>query len=245
MSDPAPPGEPRPFALHRTPPAPAGRARLVAAGLGVAAVGVVLVGLLAGRGTSALSLGPLLVTPGVGLGPLRFGQASVADAERLLGAPGSVHVQRNDSQSFGPDGAGPITRHGFATMVYPDRGVVLCFSTEVDASFDEGGPAHREMFERYRRLPNAPLDRVEVGVRGTGVVTDRGLRIDDGLEELLQKHGVPARMHLDGRDTRYLYLEGLIVTVEAQARRVTSLSVSPPFVAATLDRIWRAYEADR
>jgi len=212
----------------------------VAAGLGVAAVALLLLAVLFGRGTSALGLS-LEVTPGVGLGSLRFGEASVADAERLLGKLHDDSVQRTNSQSFGPGGASPEVRRAVAEMAYRGR-VTLHFTAEVDPAFDAGRPAHREMFARFRRLSGAPLSSVEV--LGTDFATASGLRVGDTLEAMLEKQGPPARYLSGRRGTRYLYAEGLVVEVEAegQATRVTEMSVSPPFDVKGLDRTWRVYE---
>lgn len=226
--------------LHRAPPAPAGRGKLIAGGLGVAALALVLLTVVLGRGTAAL--GPsLVVEPGVGLGSLRLGESSVADAERLLGKLHDDSVQRTNSQSFGPDGAGPEVRRAVADMAYRGR-VTLHFTAEVDPSFDAGSPAHREMFARFRGLDAAPLSGVEVV--GTDFATARGLRVGDTLEAMLEKQGPPARVLSGRRGTRYLWAEGLVVEVEGegQTARVTELSVAPPFDLKGLDRKWRVYE---
>ncbi|MGE0712684.1 MAG: hypothetical protein AB7N76_09140 [Planctomycetota bacterium] len=237
-------GQPRPFELHRAPPAEAGRSRLLVGTLALVGVGLLLLALLAGRGLSALTLGSLVVEPGVGLGPLRFGQANVAEAERYLGQGHDDSVQRSSTQSFGPGGAGPKVHGAVASMAYRSRGVTLQFSALVDESFDQGDPAHQEMFARFRRLERAPLSSVEV--RGKGVATTRGLRVGDTFEVMLEKHGAPARYFPGRRETRYLYPEGLRVEVEtaAGAKVVRSLSVSPPIDPATLDQLWRVYQPE-
>lgn len=236
-------GQPRPFELHRAP-APPSRGPLIAGGLALVAVALVLVAVLARRGTSALSVGPLEVTPGVGLGTLRFGQSSVADAARLLGQGYDGSVQRTSSQSFGPDGESPKVHRAVAEMAYRERGVSLYFSAEVDESFDSGSPAHLEMFERFSKLAAAPLSSIEV--RRADVATTRGLRVGDVFDDLLAKHGPPARRFDTMRETRYLYPEGLVVEVEPEAKggRVTGLTVSAPIDEATLDERWRVYEPE-